>query len=525
MMMTVKGYRIPFVFVAALAALAGLLFLLNSSPQAVQANGGTISCVTTTGTGCDVGVCGGTCYGSVQDAVDGADTGDEILVATGTYTGVHARNGFTQVVFITKTVTIRGGYSGDLTGWDPETYPTRLDAQRQGRVFYIDEDTTAPTLDSLIITGGDANGQITNCPVLGLPSDGCGGGIFSYTADPIILNNVITDNVAGTSTGGRTTYGGGICLRFAFGSVISNNLIINNTASLGERGHGGGMYLYNVSLISVISNRVLSNTASTHPTQYAWGGGFSLRSGAPGTIQDNLIQGNRTNGTGGGDGGAGIQVWSNSTPLINNRVVGNIGSHAVYLGPGQPLVESNQIVDNDTEVGIRLWAGAGGGPTLVNNVIARSGDTAVLARGHSVNPLTATLVHNTLVGEGTGNAVYVESTYVTLYMTNTIVAGFSWGITNTAPATSTVEPYYTLFHGNTQNGIEGANPVYGDPVFVDPGGGDYHIGPGSAAVDAAVVTTVDEDVDGDPRPIGSGPDIGADEARLRIYLPLVVRNN
>jgi uncharacterized repeat protein (TIGR01451 family) len=49
---------------------------------------------------------------------------------------------------------------------------------------------------------------------------------------------------------------------------------------------------------------------------------------------------------------------------------------------------------------------------------------------------------------------------------------------------------------------------------VSPGDGNYHIGPGSAAIDAGVDAGVDHDIDGDPRPLGNGYDLGADEAGL-----------
>ena len=83
---------------------------------------------------------------TIQYAVDVADDGDEILVATGIYTGVNVRprddvtttGAVTQVVYVSKTVTIRGGYTAAFAGPpDPEVNETTLDAQGQGRVFYV----------------------------------------------------------------------------------------------------------------------------------------------------------------------------------------------------------------------------------------------------------------------------------------------------------------------------------------------------------------------------------------------------
>ena len=85
---------------------------------------------------------GGDCdYDTIQAAVDAAGDGDVIKVAAGTYTGLSVRprddytttGVVTQVVYISKTVTIRGGYT--TTNWtapDPEVNPTTLDAQRKG---------------------------------------------------------------------------------------------------------------------------------------------------------------------------------------------------------------------------------------------------------------------------------------------------------------------------------------------------------------------------------------------------------
>jgi hypothetical protein len=63
---------------------------------------------------------------------------------------------------------------------------------------------------------------------------------------------------------------------------------------------------------------------------------------------------------------------------------------------------------------------------------------------------------------------------------------------------------------------------WGDPHFVNPDSGDYHVGAGSAAIGKGVPTSVTTDIDGELR-LGS-PTLGADEAFLSVYLPLVLRN-
>ena len=468
---------------------------------------------------------------ALQTALDQAVKDGSILyVAGGTYTGTG-----TAVITLTRSITLYGGWNGSPVGppiiRNPAVYKSVLDGEGMRRVVHI-SGTITPMLDGFIIANGNATGLVADCDEF--EPDGCGGGIFVRDAHPIIANNTITNNVAAVTTAGSPTgsigYGGGIYLNDATRAVISGNLIISNVASLASRGYGGGIHLEGILFGAQVQfNQVLSNAATTK-NAVGYGGGIS---GGPGgvVIRGNSVIGNRANGYGGGEG-AGLYQWFGSATYLNNLVTGNLGSaggQAVYLGYSASRFEGNQVMDNATSQGIKFqgvfWGSSG--PTLVNNIVARSGDRTLSLHGGMGWPLTATLLHNTLVGSGSGTGVYVATGYIALFLTNTIVVDHTWGITNTFPASSTVLADHTLFWANTHDGIRGINPVDGTPTFATDG---YHIGSGcSAAIDAGVSAGVTTDIDGEARPYGPGYDIGADElstglACWRVYLPLASRN-
>ncbi len=59
---------------------------------------------------------------------------------------------------------------------------------------------------------------------------------------------------------------------------------------------------------------------------------------------------------------------------------------------------------------------------------------------------------------------------------------------------------------------KGAGDITGDPLFVNPGQNDFHLKPGSPAINAgAKISLVTQDFSGAPRPQGAAYDIGAYE--------------
>ncbi len=192
------------------------------------------------------------CHTSLQAAVDAAIPGDVILVAASTYSDVHARavppgypspptsDTITQVVYISKTITLTGGYTTtDWTTPNPEPNPTTLDAQGRGRAIVIAGDIS-PTVEGFRITGGNADG------LGGRSGKDAGGGIYVISATAIISSNQMFDN---------TAYDGGGLALVSSPAIVSGNAVISNTAS-----DGGGLYLYS-SRATLKGNTVASNTA------------------------------------------------------------------------------------------------------------------------------------------------------------------------------------------------------------------------------------------------------------------------
>ncbi|MBN1318995.1 MAG: right-handed parallel beta-helix repeat-containing protein [Anaerolineales bacterium] len=463
--MNYRGWSLALVIGLCLAA--GLLGFLNGMSDRIEAAGDVLYVAMDGDDGKDCKTVENRCR-TIQKAVDEAKFGEEVRVATGVYTSTAV-----QVALVGKSIILSGGWSDDFLERDIIFYPTVLDGEGKGRVVLITQIST-PTIDGFTLTGGNAHSALLA---------GYGGGIASFDASPIIINNIITGNIARMDPS-LVGYGGGIALvRPTATTIISGNLIISNTASTKDIGNGGGIVCKD-GVASIISNQIINNSAKR-------GGGIYVLNCQDVSLDANLIISNTAGAWAATAGkGGGVYIYDSQDITMTNNVVArnksNVQGGGIYIYYGGPDVYSGKIVNN----------------TITDNYF------------------------------GDGNqGVWFES-HVRYIFDNNIVTGHDVGleIVNSA----NIEINYCLFNNSindiSSTGVYTLNNIitYTGPLFVYPAGWNYHIKKDTPARNAINPQHAGwyppVDIDGDPRPFGGWIDIGADEMPLaEVYLPLIVR--
>jgi uncharacterized repeat protein (TIGR01451 family) len=342
-----------------------------------------------------------------------------------------------------------------------------------------------------------------------------GGGLrLAEYSSATLSHNTIKANTA--------NFGGGLYLALTSTATISGNTFICNSA----REAGGGLRLDESGSATLLSNTITANTAHR-------GGGMHLRLSTA-TLDGNIFAANEAQ-----HGGGGLMLAFTSTATLSgNTFAANKTKHG---GSGLWLAEhSSATLSGDTVIANTADTpdyGGGAGllltklstATLTNTIIAdnRLNGPPGIGAGLLIADSSAHLLHTTIARNsgGDGSGIHVTerfTTYSTVALTNTILVSHEVGITVTAGNTVTVNG--VLWHGTPVTVSQAATPPVivqnqheGDPAFVDPDAGNYHIGLSSEALDMGIEAGVYDDMDGDVRPFDRDPrspdkpDLGADE--------------
>jgi hypothetical protein len=156
-----------------------------------------------------------------------------------------------------------------------------------------------------------------------------------------------------------------------------------------------------------------------------------------------------------------------------------------------------------------------------NGLTSTTDDDSVLAIFNYATRMEVELAHVTAADNEAPNFIHAfawgTDHRLTATLTNTLVTSvthaFSGGddsggavvVRHTNTLTYNVASLHQSVEGTPT--FEAINPLTGDPKL----DADYRLQPGSDAIDAGVDAGIDHDLDGQLRPEGAAPDIGADE--------------
>ncbi|MFG0318815.1 MAG: right-handed parallel beta-helix repeat-containing protein [Planctomycetota bacterium JB042] len=287
----------------------------------------------------------------------------------------------------------------------------------------------------------DAQVEVRRCTFQGNAAASRGGGIhMNGQGTPFVTNLEVVDSLLFDNK--AEDQGGGFSAAGPVTARLERTCLRSNRTGAGAPQFGGGMAV-DAADVEVVDCDLRDNLASG-------GGGAVLRAGATVAIVDSAVASNTSFGDGAGllvDSGAAVTVVRSS---IAGNVAGGAGG-GVLAGFGQLTMTNVRLVGNAGPIGGGLRAVGGSAVSLVNVTVA--GNSGTFAGG---------------ISEGGA----------TVAMAGCVVFG-------NAPATLQQTGGVTATHSDLESGLAGVGNLSIDPVFVDPGGGDYRLSGGSPCIDAA----------------------------------------
>ncbi len=410
------------------------------------------------------------------------------------------------VSFISNTTT--GGYGGGATFFDAARLTGGLFSRNQvlnsnqagGGAYFVGAAVLTDTSfisNTAGINGGGARFGAAATVVGGTfagndvsENDAHGGGA-TFDSIAVITGTRFAENQA--------TFGKGGGAFFAGTAVLTATSFLTNHAS-----SGGGAYFS--STAQLLNPSFVGNTAGGGVGgAYFWG---------TTAVTGGLFSHNSTTSSG---GGALFRGPANVTGTVFYRNSSSFGGGVFVVGPTAVLRNLLVLTNTATFAGAAVYFGEGVQAILENSVLADNYVTDPEEQSVvKVNSATTQLVgrHNTLVAIAPNTTVAVGvSLSATATLTNTLFDGFEIGLLASTGAQASLDGVLwssitTLTQGT---GISVTQAVSGAAAFADAAADDYHLTLASAALDAGMPTSLNVDFEGDPRPVGAAPDLGADE--------------
>ncbi len=229
-------------------------------------------------------------------------------------------------------------------------------------------------------------------------SDAHGGGIYVQDGSIVVSSSELSLN----TTSGRGANGGGIAAESA--NVTLNQSIVSGNRTVGDESDGGGIYSSNGAVVT-ISSSIISDNSTTG--EDADGGGMRVTGNL--TIGETVIRGNRTSGR--YAAGGGIASSGGALTLTASSLSGNATAGAFGYGGGILAVRGNVHVVDSTFSG-----------NTTQDIESDGG--AIASFFSDVAILGSTVTANSAGGDG-GGVSFLDNEDKTLSIQNSIIAGNS----------------------------------------------------------------------------------------------------